>query len=152
MQREVYEAEQVPVAVFDEFEALVLEVRRPPQLCVVRHFTAPLVVWDLCGAWFSAVGLACSSDPYRSAACPRSDRRLTCRANCIATHLYDEALLLVWDLCGAWSGRVCSNDRARVHQQSLPLRRIVSLIGISTVAPTAPPHLRRRWLPTQWRK
>eukprot|EP00873_Tetraselmis_striata_P011790 jgi/Tetstr1/432054/TSEL_021526.t1 len=80
MRREV---EQVPVAVFDEFEALVLEVRRPPQLCVVRHFTAPLVVWDLCGAWFSAVGLACSSDP-------RSDRRHTCRANCIAAHLYDE--------------------------------------------------------------
>eukprot|EP00873_Tetraselmis_striata_P001714 jgi/Tetstr1/421978/TSEL_001224.t1 len=103
------EVEQVPVAVFDEFEALVLEVRRPPQLCVVRHFTAPLVVWDLCGAWFSAVGLACSSDPYRSAACPRSDRRLTCRANCIAAHLYDEALLLVW-------GPVWSVVWARVQQ------------------------------------
>eukprot|EP00873_Tetraselmis_striata_P000594 jgi/Tetstr1/420858/TSEL_011931.t1 len=87
--------EQVPVAVFDEFEALVLE--------------APLVVWDLCGAWFSAVGLACSSDPYRSAACPRSDRRLTCRANCIAAHLYDEALLFVW-------GPVWSVVWARVQQ------------------------------------
>eukprot|EP00873_Tetraselmis_striata_P041241 jgi/Tetstr1/461505/TSEL_006611.t1 len=44
----------------------------------------------------SGLGPVWSGDPYRSAACPRSDRRLTCRANCIAAHLYDEALLFVW--------------------------------------------------------
>eukprot|EP00873_Tetraselmis_striata_P034168 jgi/Tetstr1/454432/TSEL_041332.t1 len=65
MQREVYEAgddrciaaqlydevERAPVAVFDEFEALVLE--------------APLVVWDLCGARFPRYQLSVSIDPVR---------------------------------------------------------------------------------------
>eukprot|EP00873_Tetraselmis_striata_P040777 jgi/Tetstr1/461041/TSEL_006191.t1 len=47
------EVERAPVAVFDEFEALVLE--------------APLVVWDLCGARFPRSGA-------RAAAIPTSAR------------------------------------------------------------------------------